>query len=265
MDIEKNNSDKVNWIDISRYQKLKENYIRKFKDKVDWMNISYAQKLSEKFIREFQDKVEWYFISQNQKLSENFIREFKDKVNWNYISYAQKLSENFIREFQDKVNWQDISHNQDLSENFIREFQDKMNWNIISTYQILSKAFIEEFEDKVNINLQLRNHHNILTLQEKQKIVEKYCDRYRLEYDNNYLYAFREHDMNGSGIFNKTISYEKNKYYRDWRCDLDPYNINSFGLGIFQEGNIKVKVKIEDIGCWVNESNKLRVWGFEII
>ncbi len=66
-------------------------------------------------------------------------------------------------------------------------------------------------------------------------------------------------------MYNKTIAYEKNKYYRDWRCDLNPKQINSFGYGIFPEGNTKVKVKIEDFGCRVNKSKKLRVWGFEVI
>ena len=47
---------------------------------VDWLYISVYYKLSENFIREFQDKVHWVHISYKQELSENFIREFKDKV-----------------------------------------------------------------------------------------------------------------------------------------------------------------------------------------
>ena len=104
-----------------------------------------------------------------------------------------------------------------------------------------------------------------MTLQEKQEIVKDYCKKYKLDYNIEYLYAFRNHNMNGSGLWNNSIYYEKNKYYRDWRCDLNPDEMNSFGYGIFPKGNTKVKVKIEDIGCWVNDSKKLRVWGFEII
>jgi hypothetical protein len=41
---------------------------------------------------------------------------------------------------------------------------------------------------------------------------------------------------------------------------------NSFGLGIFPEGNTPVKVKIEDWGVEVNRNDgKTRVWGFEIV
>jgi len=48
---------------------------------VDWLYISVYYKLSENFIREFQDKVNWVNISIYQKLSENFIIEFKHKIN----------------------------------------------------------------------------------------------------------------------------------------------------------------------------------------
>ena len=65
---------------------------------VDWYNISYYQKLSEEFIRKFKDKVNWYSINYYQKLSEEFIREFKDRVYWYNISKYQKLSEGFIIE-----------------------------------------------------------------------------------------------------------------------------------------------------------------------
>ena len=77
--------------------------IREFKDKVNWDNISTYQKLSESFIREFQHKVDWYNISKCQKLSESFIRGFQDKVDWYNISKYQKLSEGFINEFKDKL------------------------------------------------------------------------------------------------------------------------------------------------------------------
>ena len=259
-----NNIDKINWYNLTNTQKLSEDFIRKFKDKVNWFHISVNQKLSEDFIREFKDEINWIIISESQKLSENFIREFKDKVDWVYISYSQKLSEDFIREFQDKLNWKYISESQKLSENFIREFKDKIDWYIISKHQILSKNFIEKFQVKNNKELQLLTHYNKSSLQEKQELVKNYCDKYNLESDDNYLYAFRNHDMNNCGTWNKTISYKKNKYYRDWRCDLNLNEYNSFGYGIFPEGNTKVKVKIEDIGCWVN-SNILRVLGFEII
>ena len=79
--------DDVNWYRTTIYQKLSEDFIRKFQYKVDWINISMYQKLSEEFIREFQCKVYLVRISSYQKLSDNFIENFKltiDKDNWLY-------------------------------------------------------------------------------------------------------------------------------------------------------------------------------------
>ena len=41
---------------------------------------------------------------------------------------------------------------------------------------------------------------------------------------------------------------------------------NSFGLGIWPQGNTKIKVKVENWGVEVNRSDgKARVWGFKVI
>ena len=45
------------------------------------------QKLSEEFIKKFQYKVNWDYISwKKRNLSEEFIEKFQDKINWDYIS-----------------------------------------------------------------------------------------------------------------------------------------------------------------------------------
>ena len=104
-------------------------------------------------------------------------------------------------------------------------------------------------------------------LEQKIKEVSEYCERYNLKYDEEYFYPFRDHDKLGRGVFNQTISYEKGKYYKDWHCDANPENENSFGLGIWPKGNTPIKVKIEDWGVEVKDykNGKARVWGFEII
>ena len=83
------------WEDISKHQKLSEDFIREFQDKVCWLLISKYQKLSESFIREFQHKVDWVFISVYQKLSNEFIEEFKDRLDLNRIkdSWHYKTTE----------------------------------------------------------------------------------------------------------------------------------------------------------------------------
>jgi hypothetical protein len=232
---------------------------------VNWGWISSNQKLSEDFIREFQKKVDWGCISATQKLSEGFIREFQEKVNWDCISAYQKLSEEFIREFQKKVNWDRISANQKLSEEFIREFQEKVYWDRISANQKLSKKFCNEFKDKIFLYTQKKSHQT-KTLKQKTKEIRAYAKKHSLKFDGKFLFAFREHDQFGRGIFNKTISYEKGKYYQDWRCDMNVKNQNSFGLGILTKGNTPVRVSVKDWGVAIKGvDGKARVFGFEVL
>ena len=218
-------------------------------------------------VEEFKDKADWCDISINQKLSESFMKEFKDEVDWDYISVSQKLSESFIREFQGKVNLLYISKYQKLSESFIREYQDKVRWSYLSEYQKLSEKFIKEFKDKIN-KMTYKEVNRKISYQQKLKETKKYCKKYNLEFDykNRCFYAYREHDEYNRGVFNKTISYKKNKYYKDWHLDMRKNVENSFGLGIFPKGNTKVKVLIKDWGVSVTRNDgKARVWGFEIV
>jgi hypothetical protein len=96
---------------INKYSEEEE--VRKVINKLDdynWINISYYQKLSEDFIRQFQDKVHWRGISCHQKLSEEFIRQFKNKVDWFNICYNKDLqvSDKFCEEFDHKLCYDNI-------------------------------------------------------------------------------------------------------------------------------------------------------------
>jgi hypothetical protein len=226
--------DSINWFDISIYQKLSEEFIREFADKVNWENISIYQTLSEDFIREFADKLDWYSISFHQKLSEEFIREFADKVHWDCISSCQNLSEEFICEFKDKVSWFSISLCQNLSE----EFRAQKN---------MSKAIVHTKEQKLeNMNA--------------------YAKKYDLKIENDTLFAYRQHDNWNHGVYNRTITYDEiGKRYEDWHCDPDSNVKNSFGLGIFPNGNVEVSVHVDDWGVWVKDTNKGRVLAFTLL
>jgi len=229
----------------------------------DWTSISHYYKLSEKFIREFKDKVDWYYISEYQKLSEKFIREFKDNVYWYYISIYQKLSEKFIREFKDKVNWDAISIYQKLSEKFIREFKDKVNWHYISKYQKLSKKFIREF------NINISEYCWIYkTKEEKLKYIkENNLDKTYKLVNDNYIIAYKSTKVDGYSVFNFQYKYEVGKTYES-HCDCNTNDENSFGLsawtkekalGYYNKGCLfKVRINIEDIGCFVHSDGKIR-------
>ena len=192
------------------------------------------------------------------------VREFQDKVDWYDISINQKLSEDFIREFQDKVDWDSISKYQKLSEDFIKEFQDKVDWDCISYYQKLLKRFQKEFQDKVDLEIQNKTFKS-KTKKQKLREIKQYAKKYNLDFDGENLIAYRNHDMNGCGMFNKTTYYEKGTYYSDWGCNMDETCVNSFGFGIWPEGNTKVKINVKDWGVCVGRSDgKARVFGFEV-
>ena len=172
-----------------------------------------------------------------------------------------------IEEFEDKVDWTNISKYQKLSEQFIREFKDKVYWPRISQFQKLSLSFIREFKDKVDVAL-YKKVNRTLTYQEKLKEAKAYAKKHNLKVNSKYLYAYRNHDFNGSGMYNTTITYKKGQYYTDWHLDMRKEEQNSFSLGIFPEGNTPVRVKISDWGVEVANDGirgKARVWGFEII
>ncbi len=277
---------------IVRTQTLSESFIIEYHNTLSMSDISKYQKLTEDFIRKFSDKLDPYFISEVQVLSEDFIREFKNYVRWKAISSNQKLSENFIREFQNYVCWSGICQYQTLSENFIREFQDRVDWRRISFYQKLSESFVVEFKDCLDFfgTAKHQNFHPDFFTQyclpnkffygqslfppksDEQKLqeIKAYAEKYNLEFDGEFLYAFREHDKWGRGVWNKTIRYDEiGKYYQDWHCDLDPRNIASFGLGIWpknEDVNTRVKVHYKDWGCEIkNDEGKGRVWAFTLL
>jgi len=245
-------------------EKQFEEYGKDWIDRVDWDWISECQKLSEAFIEKHAGRVNWDWISKFQKLSEKFIEKHADEVDWYCISKFQKLSEKFIEKHADRVNWYWISKFQKLSEKFIEKHADKINWDWISSSQKLSEEFIEKHAGKVNKKVQLRKHHRKYDAVEECK---NYAEKHKLTIKDGFLHAFRKHDAWGRGFFNKTIFYtEKNVEYRDWHCDLDPNEIDSFGLGIWPKGNVEVKVKLEDFGCEVERNGgKARVWCFQLV
>ena len=244
-------------------KELSTNY--KSLDKVDWFEISANQKLSEDFIREFQDKVYWNSISTYQKLSEDFIREFQDKIDWYWISQYQKLSEDFIREFQNEVYWGYISAYHKLSEDFIREFQNKVEWCCISIYQKLSEDFIKEF----NLKIDEDNWLYKTTEFKKEQVIK--CGLY--ECHDDYFIAYKAIRNDRYSHYNFQYQYLKNGIYE---CHCDCTNDeNSFGLSVWTEDGaknynntgliVKVKVRYEDVGRLVHNSNKIRCFKIEIL
>jgi 3-methyladenine DNA glycosylase Tag len=77
------------WCDISRECVLSEELIRKNKDKVYWINISKYQKLSEDFIIEFQDSIQFEWLIENKEL-ENYSESFQRFILMKIIDLKEK-------------------------------------------------------------------------------------------------------------------------------------------------------------------------------
>jgi len=241
--------------------------IEEFIHEINWYWVSVYRRLSDEFMVRYKRYLNWGYISSFQQLSEEFIAKHKDRVDWYKISYSQQLSEEFMEKYKNYLSWYYISKNQKLSEEFIDKHEYDVDWYAIAMHQTLSEEFITKHKDKGNISSILYNEcHDSKSLKQKRLEVQAYANKYNLEYDEEYLYAFRTHNAFGNGMYKSNVYYEKGKYYRDWHCDMREDEENSFGLGIFPQGFVAVKVKISDWGLEVNrEDGKCRVWGFEMI
>jgi hypothetical protein len=167
----------------------------------------------------------------------------------------------FIEKYKDKVDWYDVSRYQKLSEKFIEKYKDHVDWYGVSRYQKLSEDFIQKHGINPNPFLYPKTNKT------KKELVKEYANKHGLKFDGTYLYAFRKHDMWGRGSWNKTIFYKPGKYYRDWHCDENPLNKNSYGIGIWPSGDTAIKVHVADWGVAVESqsTNKARVWGFTML
>ncbi len=145
----------IDWEYVSRFIKLPEEFMRRYKDEVRWGWISHDQKLSENFMREFKDKFEWIHICTDQVLSEKFIEEMKDYIDWRTTVCRQKLSAKFIDKYADIFNklglWDGVFKNQidRMTDEQICKYQKKIGF---STYCVVSDRI-----DRVNMSINLFN------------------------------------------------------------------------------------------------------------
>ena len=95
----------ITWEKICFYQRLDEDFIRKYADKIDWINVMEINKFSIEFIEEFIDEMDNDLLVEHQDLTENFIEKYKKDLNWNLISQYQNLSEEFIIKHRNKINF----------------------------------------------------------------------------------------------------------------------------------------------------------------
>ena len=163
------------------------------------------------------------------------------------------------------MNWKIISPYQNLSEDFIREFKDKVNWFYIVRNQKLSNNFIKEFDLNIDENNWLYKSNEF----KKQQIID--CGLYECYED--YFIAYKAIRNDRYSHYNFQYQYLPNETY-EAHCDCTD-DENSFGLSVWTEKGaksynntgliVKVKIKYEDVGRLVHNSNKIRCSKIEIL
>ena len=142
---------------------------------------------------------------------------------------------------------------------------------MISKYQTLSEEFINEFKLKIEDSCWL-----YWTKEEKLKYIkENKLDEVYDLIDDKYLVAYKSAKEDGTSVFCNWIKYEVGNIYEDWHCDCNADNENSFGLSAWTKEKaleyhnngllFKVKIKIDDIGCFVHNGGKIRCWKLEVL
>ena len=153
----------------------------------------------------------------------------------------------------------------------IKEFDNKVDWLGISCNQKLSEEFIKEFENKVKINK--KNNWLYWTKEQKLFYIKENNISYELV-DDKYIIAYKSTREGGYSIYNYQYKYEVGKEFES-HCNCNFDEENSFGLSAWtkekaleyhSKGELyKVKIAIEDIGCFVHNNNKIRCHKIKVI
>ena len=192
-----------------------------------------------------------------------------------WVCYFQKLTQTFIsKHWKDLTGYQRylVCNNQKLTQPFITK-----RWNELTEdqrdrvcyYQKLTQPFISKHWEVLTEwqrDLITQIHKNYPTKTERIKGAKAYAKQHGLRVKGQWLYVFRNHDKRGCGLFSKTTFYSKGRLYRDWHCDPRVDVENSFGLGIWPEGNTPVRVPLDSFVVAVSRHDgKARVEAFEVI
>ena len=151
----------------------------------------------------------------------------------------------------------------------LKEWNDltKYQRDWVCRYQSLTQIFISKVWNDLTEDQRDRvKSMKLPDKKERTKRARRYAKDHDLKIKDGHLYAYRNHDKRGCGMWDKTRSYKKGKLYRDWHCDPREEVENSFGFGIWPEGNTPVRVPLEDFIVAVNrDDGKARVFAFEMI
>lgn len=215
--IKKNKED---WILISKYQDLDDDFMNKYKEKLHWDLILKYKKLKLSTILKFKDYIDFELIINFQKITEKDLSlEFIDKINIHKLILSKNLSYNFIKNNESLICWDCLSRSRFKSNNDIYNYYyDKLNWFLISLNKILDESIIDKFNNKINWNLLLINQCL------SEDLLIKYKDKLNWSLVSEYQNLSENFIINNKNLIDYKLLLN-NKYIKINKIDL--FNIYS--------------------------------------
>ena len=216
----------VEWSIISRYQKLSEDFMNKYKSKLDWYWISQEQFMTLEFIADNINLINWKVIPTNFNISyllnDGFVVLFKDKPIWENIGHMEKVTEDCLNLFYDNIPetaWIDIFENKKLSLDFIEKYISNNKcvsndiWNSISEYEHMTNDFIDKYKNFLDWNILSENYPFT-----KENIIK---------FQNNIsFYNLSKNDIINDDVLNLILSIAKKPEKFDWEYISEYSNIS---------------------------------------
>lgn len=132
------------------HQALSESFIEKYagNNPLNWENISRYQKISDEFIDRHADDVDWTYISEYQTLSEETMRSHIEDIDWAYASGSQEIPLSLLEAHMEVGNgiildglyWPDVFKFQDIPREFVVKHLDTF-----SMYSLIMEVLRDKY------------------------------------------------------------------------------------------------------------------------
>lgn len=219
----KDNEKEIDWISMSKDQKLPMNIIKNYSDFLDWYWISQEQFMIFEFIIEFREKINWEVLAFNEELqymfTDAFVHLFEAKPIWKHIGLMEQVTSECLEMYFDRIDinawyiifenkeitlsliekvltkyedvsedlWDYLSQNAHLSDDIIEKYQNDLDWNMLSLNHKFDINTIYKYKDKINLTKLSCN--DCLTL-DMIKNLEKVQDQFQSTFDWEYISEF---------------------------------------------------------------------------
>ena len=184
--------DYIDFVLVSKYQKLEDDVFEKYKDRFNWDYISKYGDLSEELIDRYKDSLDWFYISGKPNLTDQFVIDHKDYIIFSQLT-GTNLSFEFIYCFQGLLFWNRIWRYRKFTMDEIKLFlhnhaKTKINWDTIIKHQNITKDFIREvyplYSDKIDLSM--------LLYYRKDEFNEEFIRSLDVDWNNAFLMSYKD-------------------------------------------------------------------------